>query len=339
MTEDSRPIWPAFVLASSLFAIFGGFLLGGMLFLLRSISEDGGSWSSGATQAHGHVQLFGWGGLTVLGIGLHFLPRLMSVQLTRSRVPWLILGFLSAGLLLRAVAGPTVSAAPRGDLRAWAMRGLLLSASLELIAVLIAICMVGALFRRWFVGSRTVPSRGVASLIVLAFTSLGAAMLINVIGTIDASTSSLTIVPFWADDSTVMLGLVGFLTSISIAMSARLFPLYAQTYLPRERWLRVTVLLLLAGIIGRGAGIISGARSVTGAGEILLAGAMICAIVTLNVFQKRRQLPRRRVRIVTNPLQLHIVSAYIWLAVAAICGLLHGANLLGAEHLESAARC
>src|SRR3954454_21212899 len=61
---------PPFIWTATLLAIVGGFGLGGSLFLHQT------AWPVPAAQAHGHVQLFGWAGLLILGVGLHLLPRL-----------------------------------------------------------------------------------------------------------------------------------------------------------------------------------------------------------------------------------------------------------------------
>jgi hypothetical protein len=54
-------------------------------------------------QLHGHVQLIGWVGLFVIGISLHFLPRLASVPISRPLWPRLILACLASGVILRTV--------------------------------------------------------------------------------------------------------------------------------------------------------------------------------------------------------------------------------------------
>ena len=73
----------------------GGFLLATVLTLSRAFSVPLGAWWEAAAQAHGHLQLYGWAGLFVLGVALHFLPRLRGTPLAGARlVPWL-LGILS----------------------------------------------------------------------------------------------------------------------------------------------------------------------------------------------------------------------------------------------------
>ena len=57
----------------------------------------------GYIQLHGHVQLVGWAGLFVMGVSLHFLPRLASVPLSNPRLPKIILRFMLPALVSRAV--------------------------------------------------------------------------------------------------------------------------------------------------------------------------------------------------------------------------------------------
>jgi uncharacterized protein involved in response to NO len=84
----------------------GGFVLATVLTLARAFSVPLGAWWEATAQAHGHLQLYGWAGLFVLGVAFHFLPRLRGAPLTGARfIPWL-LGVVSASLILRAVSQP-----------------------------------------------------------------------------------------------------------------------------------------------------------------------------------------------------------------------------------------
>jgi uncharacterized protein involved in response to NO len=87
----------------------GGFLLATVLTLSLAFSVPLGAWWEAVAQAHGHLQLFGWAGLFVLGVALHFLPRLRGTPLAgASLVPWL-LGMMIASLVLRAVSQPLLT--------------------------------------------------------------------------------------------------------------------------------------------------------------------------------------------------------------------------------------
>jgi uncharacterized protein involved in response to NO len=90
-----------------------------------------GTWWVAVAQAHGHLQLYGWAGLFVLGVALHFLPRLRGAPLAGARlIPWGV-GLMSASLVLRAVSQPELVMNP-GML--WRV-GLVSSGVLELSAL------------------------------------------------------------------------------------------------------------------------------------------------------------------------------------------------------------
>src|SRR5215469_5671259 len=70
--ERARP-WVA---ASCALGLGAGFLLAAILSIIQALELPMGLWWPAVVQTHGHVQLFGWAGLLVLGVALHFLPRL-----------------------------------------------------------------------------------------------------------------------------------------------------------------------------------------------------------------------------------------------------------------------
>src|SRR4051794_23047146 len=106
MTNAERAVWSPFVRAALGLAISAGFGLGGLLFATSALHLPGGTWWAAAAQAHGHLQLFGWVGLPVCGIGWHFLPRLRGAPHADRGHAALALGLLATGLLGRALAQP-----------------------------------------------------------------------------------------------------------------------------------------------------------------------------------------------------------------------------------------
>src|SRR5438067_9485103 len=92
--------------AALLLGTGGGFVLATVLTLTEALHAPLGPWWEALVQAHGHLQLYGWAGLFVLGVALHFFPRLRGAPLAIPKlVPWL-LGALVTGLLLRAFSQP-----------------------------------------------------------------------------------------------------------------------------------------------------------------------------------------------------------------------------------------
>lgn len=325
----ARPFSPAFVWTAALLALSAGFLLGGFIFLLRAAGAYSAAWQVAAGQAHGHVQIFGWGGLMVVGISLHFLPRLLSTPLVRPGWPRPILILMGSGLILRALSQPALALGASHHLRLAAAVVMALAASFELLAATMVIGLIGSLWRSRRSGSTRVPSAGVRMLIGIAFVSFEIAMVVNWIAAIRSAQLMQPVITFRFDDVTTLLGLVGFLSAISLAMSARLFPLYVQTGQPREGWLRAAGLGLIAGLVLHAAGILATSIILVGSGQILESTALISGVIALRVFESRRQLPRRRVRILTDPLQLQVLTAYLWLTGASCFTLLDGMRNLG----------
>lgn len=333
MKQDSGdtgpPLWLNYVRASVVLALFGGFLLGGLLLLLQAIGAHGAGWQAGAAQAHGHLQLFGWGGLMVLGIGLHFLPRLISVPLARPATAQLALWLLVAGLLLRATGQPTLSDGLPLPVRYVAAAGLGLGATLELAGTTLIFVLILGLGRgmQRAVKKRIAPA--IVGLIALAFVSLWLAIFADWLGALDAAIDRNALIAPRFDNASVLIGLLGFLIPVSLAMSARLFPLYAATQLPDNRLLGLGATMLIAGLFLRLTGDLTHMDLLSGVGQLAQAVGIGAAIRALRVFEPRRTLPRRRVRILVDPLQLHLVSAYAWLGLACILLCFAGLDQLG----------
>ncbi len=88
-------------------AIFSGFALGAHVASVIGLDLPLGKGFYSFIQTHGHVQLIGWAGLFIIGISLHFIPRLAGVPVSRPQRIKQVLGFVAAGLILRSM-GHTV---------------------------------------------------------------------------------------------------------------------------------------------------------------------------------------------------------------------------------------
>jgi uncharacterized protein involved in response to NO len=126
------------------------------------------------------------------------------------------------------------------------------------------------------------------------------------------------LIPARLNSLTLDLMFYGFLIPIALAMSARTFPLYLQTIPPGIPRLTAALALLASGLVVRELGLLISSDGVRGAGQVLLAGALGYASLTLGVFGKRRPLPRRETRLRNDPLQCTAISAYVWLLMAAV---------------------
>lgn len=92
-----------FIWAALGIAIFAGFAIGAHLAAVIGLDRPLGQGFFSYIQLHGHLQLVGWAGLFIIGISLHFIPRLAGMPLASPQ--WLprIQVLLTAGLVMRAV--------------------------------------------------------------------------------------------------------------------------------------------------------------------------------------------------------------------------------------------
>ena len=208
--------------AALLLGAGGGFVLATILTLTVALHLPPGTWWAALAQAHGHLQLYGWAGLFVLGVAFHFLPRLRGTPLVFPQfLPWL-LGLLVSGMLLRALSQPLLAATGAGMYRLL----LIGSGVLECGALLGAVALL-AMTVRSGPNLRTRPAfLAVVPFFALAFGGLAIASCVNLVNMLLAATTG-GLVPGITDDLNVMLGLFGFLIPTALALSAQALPMYA----------------------------------------------------------------------------------------------------------------
>lgn len=104
-----------FIWASLTTAIVAGFALGAYLAVVIGYGLPVGQGFYSLIQTHGHLQLVGWVGLFIMGISLHFIPRLASFPLpSPERSNW-ILWLMAPGLFLRVVGGTVLASLTGGQ--------------------------------------------------------------------------------------------------------------------------------------------------------------------------------------------------------------------------------
>jgi uncharacterized protein involved in response to NO len=326
-------VWPSFVVAAVGLAISAGFGLGGALFLVTRLGLASGSWWPAAAQAHGHVQLFGWAGLMVLGVGLHFLPRLRGTPLAQPRLAPVICWLFVVALVVRALGQPLLAARALPIVAGWPL--LVGTALLELGGGSLALVLLAWTLRRGPPIRDRAGLRAVLPFLLVAFSGFWLALAVNVAGAGVTATRGLALVDGAYDTLTIELAFRLFLIPISVAMSARVFPLYFRTPLPRSVLLRAGLGCLLAGEALDVAGSLGGWPAISGGGDVLLAAALVALIIGLGIFARRLPLPRQPVRVFTDPQQWHALTAYSWLAVAALLLAGNGLSALGLPDLAT----
>ena len=356
--------------AALLLGAAGGFVLASVLSLSLALRLPLGVWWLAVAQAHGHLQVYGWAGLFVIGVAFHFLPRLRGAPLAYPRmVPWL-LAALVAALVLRGISQPLLVVAAGGAQDgggAWAAvwRVLLVASGLLELAGIAGVLaeLGGTALRRGAPAFHARPALwSVWPFLLCAVGSLGLAALLNLSNVFGAAGSgSGGIVPPGGDAANVLLGLFGFLVPMALAMSARALPMYAglDAFPRRVLWpaaltYAAGLLLALLGELDTGGDLASGAAlgRLGGLGLALMGGVLVAFIALFGrLMAGRGRLPKRVRSLAPAPEQVargytrHVAneratfgpyvaligSAYGWALLAGLLLLLDGVSLaLGA---------
>jgi uncharacterized protein involved in response to NO len=328
----------------------GGFLLATILTVTLALSVPLGAWWQAVAQAHGQLQLYGWAGLFVLGIALHFLPRLRGTPLAGARLVPLLLGIIIVSLVLRAVSQPLL-ATNLGSI--WRM-GLVSSGVLEMIAFMMVLSLLILTALR---GPRPTTRPAYWSVFPFftgAFCSFALASIINLVNMAQAARGG-GLVQYAGDTLNVTLGLFGFLVPVALAMSARSLPMYAgldgfprQVLWPMAGVYFAGVILLCVSVDGSPL-LAPWVGIINGIGMILLGGVVLLFVgIFLSLMRRRGHVPDRVAKLAPSPETLAqtyqkqvkkeqtnygpfvwlVASAYLWAMLGALLLLIDGSSLL-----------
>ncbi len=316
MSRAEADLWSPFVRAAIGVALTGGFGLGAALFGALALRAPLGPWWSAAAQAHGQLQLVGWAGLMVLGVGFHFLPRLRGAPLARPARARAVLWLLLTGLVSRGLAQPLLAAADTAPAAGVLRAALLAAAALELLGATLALDVLARTLRGGPPLGGHAGLRTILPLLGVAFAAFWLALAVNLFGVVAALHTGSTLVASRIDRSVTLLILYGFLIPIAVAMSARLFPLYFRTPPPRWGWLRAGLGCVGVGLTARLLGGLGGGPGAAMLGQLILALGLALFVGAVGIFARRRPLPRQPTRLVADPAHWHALTAYLWLVGA-----------------------
>ena len=332
--------------------VFGGFLMATVLTVTRAVHAHTGLWWIALAQAHGHLQLYGWAGLFVLGVAFHFLPRLRGAPLAYpAAVPWILLA-QAVGLVARALAQPLLSAT---GANVWRVL-LVASGALELLALGAVVALLLATASAGPAMASRPALWSVLPFLAGVVVALGAEALSNVINVWRAAGSPTPgLVPVSGDTVNITLGLFGFLVPMALAMSARAMPMYAGLTAFPARILWPLAFTYFAGLalasVGAGAG---GAQAawpvmITGLGLMAMGVVVLLFVATfIRMMRTRGRLPEKVRRLAPSPAASQrayraqvtretgaygpfvaiIASAFLWAAFGALLLVLDGAALV-----------
>ncbi|MDE2180185.1 MAG: hypothetical protein KGJ40_04950, partial [candidate division NC10 bacterium] len=341
-----------FIWTSLTTAILGGFAFGAYLAVVIGYGLPAGQGFYALIQTHGHLQLVGWAGVFIMGISLHFIPRLASFPLPHpermSRILWLMI----PGLLLRAVGGTVLASLEDSPIfvpLSWLVgaSGLLEGGAIVLyVSLLIETVRGSYAVRRLPALSAVKPYFGMMAVGWVLYACLNLFLLLHT-----TLNSTSTVDPAW-NEFAVQTFISLVLLPVAFALSVRLFPLYLA--LPAPDWpvhgtAYVYLLAILLQVVPT-APLLTGLapeviRSVVALGTLLKGGVILWFVWQLDLLTRRRPLGRQARFLEPGPdrpptrpglpdygefgrFERLVYAAYTWLALAAFGELLGGAAIL-----------
>lgn len=297
-----------FVAGAVVFGLIVGFPLGFTLaHAAAQGSSLGGRWQALA-QVHGHLQLMGWVGLFLMGMGFRLVPRFTGVRVRPGALVPLTFALMGSGLLLRAVAQPFADERPLAAL--FVAAAALEAAAALTFSVAILRCLASGrreqfLYSPFFAAGAVWVA--VAAVLTLAFVA-------------DAARDSTPTIAVLRSTSITFLQLYGFIFMFIFAVSLRTFPIFferrpAQPQLTLAAWA-----LANAGVAAYAAALIwksydhsADVRLLQTVAFLVVGAALVALLALLRVFEGKPH----RLRISARRSMRFIRSAYAWLLVTA----------------------
>lgn len=320
-TSEEQQYAP-FVAGALFVAIAAGFPLGLTLAVAGAQESTlNGRWAALA-QVHGHLQLAGWFGLFVLGMGYRLVPRFTGARL---RQPWpapVTFALYATGLVLRAVSQPWMNMAPLDSV-------VIVSAVLELAgAALFAIVIWRCLRygRRDEFGFTPYFAAGAAWLVV--------AMLLNLLFVVDAAGGAGTTVPVLRSSAVVYALLYGFIVSFVLGVSLRTFPVFFGRPPVLRMVSRAVLVMLIAGVGTYVMGAVwyaeepsANARTLYDAGALVAGAGLAAAVLGFGILRG----VAHRLRPSARRSMVFVRAGYAWLLAAGLLQAYYAVRAIAGE--------
>lgn len=343
---------PGFIWTSLTTAIAGGFAFGAYLAVVIAYGFPAGQGFYALIQTHGHLQLVGWAGVFIMGISLHFIPRLASFPLPHPERMNYILWLMVPGLLFRAVGGTVLASFEESPLfvpLSWLVgaSGLLEAGAIVLYVSLLIGTMRGSdQVRRLPAIGAVKPFFSMMAVGWILYACLNLFVLLHM-----ALTGATAVDSVWNEFAVhAFISLV--LLPVAFALSVRLFPLYLA--LPAPDWpvYRIGCAYLLSVVLQLvpAAPILAGlapdvTRLIVALGTLLKGSVILWFVWQLDLLTRRRPLGRHARFLDTGPdrpptrpglpdygefgrFERLVYAAYTWLVLAAFVELLSGAAIV-----------
>jgi hypothetical protein len=227
--------------------------------------------------AHGHAQIFGWVGLFVMGFAYQAFPRLKHASLSHPRPALATLWLMVVGLIGRSVAEPLV-----GSL-AWAGTAAVAASVLEVSAIGLFVCVIGATWRASGKPLEFYDYYVVSALAWFVIQAVYETVYLAATVSVTEREQLLTLVATW-QGALRETQIHGFALLMILGVSQRIFHYFYGFPAPDQRLSAAALVALNAAVVGEVAGLIlmrtaGPAWAALWYASVLLLGAAVAALV------------------------------------------------------------
>jgi uncharacterized protein involved in response to NO len=298
-------VYPPFLKAAILATLTGGATLGLVALTiagLRGSLATGLSWWTPVIQAHGHVQIFGWVGLFIMGVAYHVVPRFKATELVRPDLARRSFSIMVAGLVARALAQPYA----RESFAAFVG---LAGAVAELVAVLLFAWIIA----RTLAGTGS-PRAGFEPYLLAGNRWFVLLALANVASMLRMAVTGDPVIPADWNAALLHIQVVGFIGLWILGVSLRILPVFMGAR-PLPAPVATNVLWAVnVAVLMRSAAELFGVAVLLAPGALLELLAVLAFVGGLRLFKAPAPSPHAD----PNPYyRKFILAAYAWLVFAA----------------------
>lgn len=322
--SDEERQYAPFVAGAIFVALFVAFPLGLTAALARAQNSTlGGHWPALA-QVHGHLQLAGWFGLFVMGMGFRLVPRFTGARLRRAWPAPLAFAVFASGLALRGISQPWMDSSPFGALAVF-------SAALELAGAVVFAAII------WRCLLRGRPDEfGYTPYFASGALWLVAALAVDLWFVVEAVDGDTATVPVLRSLAVTFALLYGFIIMFVLGVSVRTAPVFfgrppVSKLLGGAVWLAATgggILYVVAAVwLGEEAS--ETARWLYDLGLLFSGLSLAAAVLALGIL---RGAPHR-LRPSAQRSMLFVRAGYAWLLMGGILQAYYALRALADERL------
>ena len=329
--------WEPFVAFSILCAWLPGFLFAVLLGLVPVLKLSAVPWRTAMVASHGHAMLVGWGGSMIIGVALHFLPKLRGAKLvTPEWVPWLFVAFV-VGTTGHIVIPLLLALLDAQDFPRWTTVLEWSNDFVLLIQVLAILGLLAILIITFKKGPPLAQKRGFRQILFplltvgMAFLSAQVFWLSAAVEHIIMGRSSVLLATS-PHMSTIEMLLWGGVPAISLGMSSRFFPLVFRTQPPSNKLIDASSIALSVGVLMT---LLIGFKAVLDwQGSFLQALAafsfgvgILLTVPAVKVMHPQTPMRSSKDRYCfwRDPAGIGVLTAYLWAAVGAVLLLIYAA--------------